>query len=863
MPPTPRRGLVARHALTDAIASARGVVLVCAPPGYGKTTLVAGWAAGRPGHCAWLTLDEADNDPVTFGAYLLAAIREVMPGATQGIQPPASAGALAPLVNALAGTAADLSIVLDDYHTITNRDIHDMTAFLARHLPASARLIVTTRHDPPLPLARLRARGLLTEVRAGELRFSADDASQFLAGAMGLDISRSAVERLTERTEGWVAGLQLAGLSLRGSSDAEAFVAAFGATDRYIFDYLFEETLATQPPSVRTFLEETCILGRVSGDLCDAVTGRRDGAAMLEALAGANLFLSPLDERGEWFRYHRLFADLISSGLDDVRRDALHARAAAWFAAHDLPAEAIRHAFAADDVTGAALLVEEASERTLARGETATLLAWCAALPPDILERHPDLVVARAWATFISGDIAGAERVLGSAPAGVGARARPSARRTCLEAWFANRHDHPQAEALARAAIERTPETDPVFRSLAFTTLGESLVGRDVVGGVRAFEEAHRLATGAGRSALLAGAIYSLANTYTIAGRRGEAEALCRRTIEDVASGGGGMPPWLGMIHLPLGTALFEADQLVQARQHIATGQELCDRGHLRVTMLGASEWQEVLVLHLLGERDQAWRRLESIRREAARVGIARIAMSMASAAAELLLLEGDPAGAGDRLDAGPAVHDDVLGTVRDRVRQTRARVLVAQGRPDEARAILGPLAEEQRTGGRLGRLITTLATLAVAHERSRQRGPATAAMSEAVVLAGPDGYRRAFVDRVLPVTDLLPHVRHQSPAFVDEVLALHRGGTREWSGGDAGARSAPDRAMAGLVEPLSVRELEVLRLVAAGLSNEEIGRAIFVSPGTAKWHVHNLLGKVGARNRVGLVAEARTLGLL
>jgi hypothetical protein len=304
-PPRPRRGFVDRQALADAITSARGVLLVCAPPGYGKTTLVAGWATQPSVSCAWLTLDEADNDPVTFGAYLLAAMREAVPGVAPDVAPPATPAALAPLVNALAAHRAECSIVLDDYHAITTRGAHDMTVFLARHLPPNVRLIITTRHDPPLPLARLRARGLLTEIRARDLRFSADDAARFLAGAMGVDISRSAVERLTERTEGWVAGLQLAGLSLRGASDPEAFVEAFGATDRYIFDYLFDETLATQPPLISSFLEATSILGRLSGDLCDAVTGRDDGAEMLAALAGANLFLSPLDDRGGWFRYHR------------------------------------------------------------------------------------------------------------------------------------------------------------------------------------------------------------------------------------------------------------------------------------------------------------------------------------------------------------------------------------------------------------------------------------------------------------------------------------------------------------------------------------------------------------------------------
>jgi LuxR family maltose regulon positive regulatory protein len=697
---------------------------------------------------------------------------------------------------------------------------------------------------------------------------------------MGLDLSRPTVERLTERTEGWVAGLQLAGLSLRRSTDADAFVDAFGATDRYIFDYLTDETLAHLPAGIRDFLEATCILGRLSAGLCDAVTGRGDGAARLATLANANLFLAPLDDRGEWFRYHGLFADLVASGLDATRRVGLHRRAAHWFAEHGLAVEAIRHALAAGDAEAAATLVEAAAEGALARGETATLLGWCDALPADVVRAHPDLGVARAWAAFMIGEIAGAETLLADVPAGDGIGERAAAHRAALEAWFANRRDDPAAEALARDAIGRIPDTDPVFRSLGFITLGESLVGRDTGAGVEAFEEAHRLALRSGRSALLGGALYSLANTFVAQGRRSEAEALCRRTIDEVTAAGRATPSWLGMVHLPLGAALFEADELVQARQHIATGQELCDRARLRVTMLGASEWYEVLALHLLGEPERAWRRLESIRREAHRVGVVRVAMAMALAAAELLLLEGDPAGARLRLDGAPAVHPDVLGTVRDRSRQTWSRVLVAQGRPAEALAILGPLADEQRTQGRLGRLVATLLTRAVAHDRLRDRAAAVEAIAEAVAIAGAEGYRRAFRDPVLAVGHLLPPVRHLSPAFVDGLGAVlgdaaTRGRAPTVGGAPAGraeaglppwrAPGATSRGGGGpvLVEPLTLRELEVLRLVTAGLSNEEIGRALFISTGTAKWHVHNLLGKVGARTRVGLVAEARTLELL
>lgn len=849
------------------------MVLVCAPPGYGKTTLVAGWAAASGATTAWLTLDEADNDPAVFVAYLVAAVRRGLApgddgeaGGVDGIlgllDGTSSSGSLAPLVNTIAARDRPLVVVLDDYHAITDARVHEMTAFLARHLPACARLVIATRHDPPLPLARLRARGLLAEVRAGDLRFSVDEAAAFLGESMRLDLARPTVERLTERTEGWVAGLQLAGLSLRRSADADAFVDAFGATDRYIFDYLTDETLANQPADVRDFLESTCVLGRLSAELCDAVTGRGDGAAMLATLANANLFLAPLDDRGEWFRYHRLFADLVASGVDPARRTDLHRRAARWFAAHDLAVEAIRHALAAGDADGAATLVEAAAEGALARGETATLLAWCAALPSDVVRSHPDLGVARAWATFMIGEIAAAETMLADVPADDGIGDRAAAHHAALEAWFANRRDDPAAEALARDAVARIPDSDPVFRSLGFITLGESLVGRNTAAGVEAFGEAHRLALRSGRSALLGGAIYSLANTFVAQGRRSEAEALCRRTIDEVTAAGRATPSWLGMVHLPLGAALFEADELVQARQHIATGQELCDRARLRITMLGASEWYEVLALHLLGEPDRAWKRLESIRREAHRVGVVRVAMAMALAAAELLLLEGDPAGARQRLDRAPAVHPDVLGTVRDRSRQTWSRVLVAQGRPAEALATLGPLADEQRAQGRLGRLVATLTTRAVAHDRLRDRAAAVEAIAEAVAIGGAEGYRRAFRDSVLTVDHLLPPVRHLSPAFVD---GLGGGGAPERGAGGMATRGdvGVPRGGASLVEPLTLRELEVLRLVTAGLSNEEIGRALFISTGTAKWHVHNLLGKVGARTRVGLVAEARALELL
>ncbi len=872
-PPGSRPDGVERPGLVATLGAARAVALVSAPPGYGKTTLVASWLAAERRAAAWLTLDEADGDPAVFLAYLVAAVRRAAPSLAlrdEGaiVAAPHSPSSLTPLLNELAEAGEPLVIVLDDYHVVGDAHVHGIVAFFASHLPTNLRLVIATRQDPPLPLARLRARGQLVEIRAADLRFAASDAARFMRGTMGLEISDQVVDRLAERTEGWVAGLQLAGLSLRGHGDPDAFVEGFGASDRYVFDYLADEALARQPPDTRAFLEATSVLDRLSGPVCDALTGRTDGAATLAAVEEANLFLAPLDERREWYRYHGLFADLLRSALPPARRVELHRAAADWFARHDLPLEGIRHHGAAGEPDRAATLMETVADAAFARGEFRTILGWCDTLPASVLAGRPSLGVSRVWAQFFTGDIAGAEAGVRELTTGDGREGVPSSPRlACLEAWIANRHDQPDAEQLARRAIEGIPVGDPVFRGLALTTLGEALIGRDVRAAAAAFEEAHDLAETARRPTLAHGTVYSLATAGLVMGKRRDVEALCRRTIDSLADRRGGPLPSLGMVHLPLGVALFEADELVQARQHIATGLELCDRAGLGVTMLGGGEWHEILGLHLVGEADRAWRRLAAVRRLGERHGIARISVVMRLLAANLHLLEGDPAAARMEIDSVPRSLAGLLGSANDRGRHTRARVLLAVDRPLEALDELEGAARVQRDGERCGPLISTLVLMSVAHDRLGDRTGSAAPLSEAIALASDQDYRRAFMDGAAPVTHLLPGVREAAPTFVDDLLARLASASTT---GSTAARPADDARPAirpadgsGPMEPLSVRELEVLRLVTAGLSNDEIGRELYVTTGTAKWHVHNVLAKVGSRNRAALIARARSLGLV
>src|SRR5580704_12622867 len=414
--PRPQPGFVPRPRLVQALSQglARGRVLICAPAGFGKTSLLADWArsGGRP--VAWLGLDAGDNDPARFWRYVVAALDQAQPGIAGRLGPllgpPAPRsfeGLVTALINELAAQAGrdEVLLVLDDYHLVDSGPVHESVAFLLENLPPGLLLVVSGRADPPLPLARLRARGQLAELRAADLRFTPEEAAALLGEAAGPGLPAAAAETLTARTEGWAAGLQLAGLSLRGRTDAAGFVAAFSGSHRFVLDYLADEVLDGQPEQVRAFLLETSVLERLSGELCDAVTGRAGSQAMLTGIERAGLFLVPLDEVRGWWRYHHLFADLLRARLraeQPGRVQALHRAAAAWCDEHDLADDAVRHALAAGDAARAARLVERHVETLLGRSEGATLRRWLSALPAESVRHRPRLGLAQAYGAAMS-----------------------------------------------------------------------------------------------------------------------------------------------------------------------------------------------------------------------------------------------------------------------------------------------------------------------------------------------------------------------------------------------------------------------------------------------------------------------------
>ncbi|MBV9787602.1 MAG: helix-turn-helix transcriptional regulator, partial [Chloroflexi bacterium] len=419
--PPSQPNLVQRPRLVERLnAGLHGsLTLISAPAGFGKTTLVSAWIAGSQRRVAWLSLDESDNDPSQFLTYLVAALQSIDPGLGAGMrnilqspQPLPTERLLTALINAVAASPAEFILVLDDYHRIEAQPIHDALTFLLDHLPPHMHLAIATRSDPPLPLARLRARRKLTELRAADLRFTPAEAATFLNHVMGLDLSAGDVAALERRTEGWIVGLQMAALSMHGRADTASFIRAFTGSHRFIIDYLVEEVLQRQPERVREFLLQTSILDRLSGSLCDTVTGTGDGGTMLEALERSNLFVIPLDDQRQWYRYHHLFADMLRARLVKEQPDQAalrHQRASAWYEQHGFTNEAIRHAFAGEDWEHAARLVELAWPAMRQRRQEATVLGWVKALPDALIRARPVLSVVCAWALLDGGELDAAE----------------------------------------------------------------------------------------------------------------------------------------------------------------------------------------------------------------------------------------------------------------------------------------------------------------------------------------------------------------------------------------------------------------------------------------------------------------------
>jgi LuxR family maltose regulon positive regulatory protein len=898
--PRLQRGFVPRLRLVEALDEglARRLILVCGPAGSGKTALLADWGRRGSRPVAWLSLDAGDNDPARFWRHAVAALDRVRPGIAELAgpllgppAPPSFEGLVTALINELAAQPGDgeLLLVLDDYHLIDTRQAHDSLVFLLEHLPSGLHLVLASRSDPPLPLARLRAAGQLAELRTGDLRFTAAEAAALLRETAGDVLPIAAVAALAARTEGWAAGLQLAGLSLRGQPDVTAFVAAFSGSHRYVLDYLAGEVLEGQTDRVREFLLETSVLERLSGRLCDAVTGRTDSQAMLEQVERANLFLVPLDEVRGWWRYHHLFADLLRARLKQHqpgRVAALHHNAAAWCEEHGLADEAVRHALAAGDTTWAARLIERHFDETFWPGERATVQRWLSAVPAQLAGSRPRLCLVRAILALASSDAEGAGPPLDAAEraftdatdepfepsAGKAASLLvnvPAAIALGRASLAQLRGDADGTAAFASQTLTKTGEGESMLGSTArwLLAMAEWLRGR-VAEAERAFAASITGWRAAGERYSAAYGCHHLGQVQRAQGRLDAAVGTYQQALEITAAPGRPAMPAAGIAFVGTGEVAYQRNELEAALRQVTEGIERCRQltyTQPLATGLAALAW----IRQASGDPGGAREAIADAERVAPGPDVTSLLNPVPAQRARLLLAQGEVAAAARWVEERGLAPDDEPCYLREPEHLVLARVLLAQDRPGPALALLGRLHAAATTQGRTGSVIEIGALRALALAADGKEAAAVDALAQALMLGFPQGYVRVFADEGPPMAASVARlvaVQKADQAAAREIplgylAQLLRAFGQEPAAPGTGRAAAA--AVPGLAEQLTARELEILALLAAGTPNPRIAEQLVVSLDTVKKHVSHILGKLGAANRTEAVTRARQLGLI
>ncbi len=875
--PSPRPNLVLRprliERLNEGLSSGRKLTLISAPAGFGKTTLVSEWLAHSKKPVAWLSLDEGDNAPTRFLTYLVAALQMIAPNigagalaVLQSSQPPSIESNLTTLLNEITSIPDNFLLVLDDYHVVDSKAVDQALTFLVDHQPARMHLVITTREDPSIPLARLRVRGQLTEVRAADLRFTPSEAAEFLNRVMGLKLSEEDISALEARTEGWIAGLQMAALSMQGLPDAANFIQSFTGSHRFVLDYLLEEVLHRQPAEVQTFLLRTSILDRMCGPLCDAVLGSPAafGDATLQSLERANLFIVPLDNERRWYRYHHLFADLLKQRLGTpTDLPELHLRASQWYEQNGLYLDAFHHAAAANDFDRAERLMEgrgmaDKPEEPVKQGlplhsrdAAKTVLNWLGSLTPAVLDARPLLWVRSATLALVAGQTAGVEDKLQAAENALRDAELDEETRdligqiACARATLALTRYEPDVMLVQSSrALEYLSPENLTFRFTANWALtSASILKGDRATAARACQEGIALSQKSGN-------VFSIILAITNLGRVQEGENQLYRAAEayqQVLDLSGDHPhPNTGEAHLGLARIYYQWNDLETAEQHCLKGLQLTHQFDRRIDRFILSEVFLAQVKLGQGDVREAESRLAQTEQTARQKNYLLRMPDIAAAQATVLLRQGNLAAAGQL-------------SRQYELPLCQARVLIAQGNPAAALDILKPYRDQMETRGWADSRLMAMVLESLAQYLCGEQDKAMPILEEALALAEPGGFVRLFVDEGPPMAQLLSEAagRGIRPVYTNGLLAEFDEEQRKiLSIHDL----VPDQPM---VEPLSPRELEVLRLIAEGLSNQEIGARLFLALDTVKGHNRRIFEKLAVQRRTEAIARARELGLL
>ncbi|MBI5962302.1 MAG: LuxR family transcriptional regulator [Chloroflexi bacterium] len=845
------------------------LILISAPAGYGKTTLLCEWLTASGQTTAWVSMDKGDNDPSRFWSYVIAALQDAFFSGSSTLSVIQTSPALTPnetfiteLINELDKLPQSLILVLDDYHLIETQAIHDGLSFLLEHAPRRFHLVIATRADPPLPLARLRARSDLLELRLADLSFTLQEASAFLNRTMGLQISTEDVVRITARTEGWIAGMQIAALSMQNTNDISGFITAFTGSHHYIFDYLLEEILGRQSPEIRRFLLYTSILDQLSAPLCDALLegeAPRSSSVILEELDHSNLFIMPLDHEHRWYRYHSLFAELLRGYLQQNNAGQiplLHARAGDWFEKQGLIPDAIRHSLAAGEWERVLRLIGANVFALLEQSELNTVAKQLDSPTSEKSRARPWLLIGRAWLAAYTGQLSSIESILKTAESEISSFESQADHKTlgghialirAYAGWIGDRRDI--AIQMAQEALECLPETELLMRCHAATLLGLSL--NDLNARARAFEQALVYARQIDVSHITIFAHACWAFLLLEQGRLREAYAASHEAIRLAQSSAPRQTlPTLSHVYSTLSFVLFEWNDLEGAMRYAREAVSLARRWgqadalHLAYTHLGE-------VLFATRDVKEAFDILHQEWQVASRTSVWFEAITIAQEV-RWHLAQNDLDSALRRLRLAHVDIEKPSG-----MPLTSAQVLLAQKQYAKVLERVEPILEDLENRASGYQLVRVLIWQAMAYHGLGQEAQALDSLRHALTLAAPEGYIRTFIVSGPALIPLLHQARAtgMEPDYVNKLLA---------SVGQGGKTKSTETVPASrLVEPLSAREMDVLKLLAQACPDKKIAENLVITRETVHKHLKNIYGKLGVHSRTEAVLRARELTLL